>query len=90
MKVEVGQTLTVMTFMNQQSLQNKLVNIMQTTNILNWAASLNMDDLVLDVQPANIVAVDHLLMMQSTEVLDIAAAIGVDNFSLTDITGGVA
>ena len=90
MKVEVGQTLTVMTFMNQQSLQNKLVNIMQTTNILNWAASLNMDDLVLDVQPANIVAVDHLLMMQSTEVLDIAAAIGVDSFSLTDIAGGAA
>ena len=49
-----------------------------------------MDDLVLDAQPANIVADDYLLMMRSTEVLDIAAAIGVDSFSLTDIAGGAA
>ena len=45
---------------------------MQTNNILNWAASLNMDDLVLDAQPATID--DHLLMMRSNEILDLAAA----------------
>jgi hypothetical protein len=71
--------------MNQQSLQNKLVNIMQTTNILNWAASLNMDDLVLDAQPATIVADDYLLMMRSAEVLDLAAAMTIDNFVLTKL-----
>ncbi len=59
---------------------------MKTTNILNWAASLNVDDLELDAQPAAIVAEDHLLMMRSTEVLDLAAAIKIGSFSLTDIT----
>lgn len=60
---------------------------MQTTNILNWAASLNVDGLDLDAQPANIVADDYLLLMRSTEVLDLAAAMTIDGFSLTDITG---
>jgi hypothetical protein len=72
--------------MNQQSLQNRLVNIMKTTNILNWAASLNVDDLGLDTQPATITADDRLLMMRSTEVLDLAAGLKVDSFSLADIT----
>jgi hypothetical protein len=78
-------TFPALTFMNQQSLQNRLVNIMKTTNILNWAASLNVDDLGLDAQPATIVADDRLLMMRSTEVLDLAAGIEVDGFLLTDV-----
>jgi hypothetical protein len=77
--------LIAVTFMNQYSLQNNLVNIMPTTNILNWAASLNMDDLVLDAQPATIVADDHLLMMRSTEVLDLAAAMTMDSFVWTEL-----
>jgi hypothetical protein len=71
--------------MNQQSLQNKLVNIMPTNNILNWAASLDVDNLVLDAQPATTVADDYLLMMRSTEVLDLAVAMTVDNFVLTKL-----
>jgi hypothetical protein len=71
--------------MNQQSLQNKLVNIMPTNNILNWAASLNMHDLVLNEQPATTVADDYLLMMRSAEVLDLAAAMTIDNFVLTKL-----
>ncbi len=58
---------------------------MKTTNILNWAASLNMDDLVLDAQLANIVA-DDLLMMRSIEVLDLAVAMQIDNFSFKDFS----
>ena len=56
---------------------------MQTNNILNWAASLNMDDLVLDAQPATID--DHLLMMRSNEILDLAAAMTIDSCVWTEL-----
>jgi hypothetical protein len=69
--------------MNQQFPKTHSLTVMQTTDILEFADSLNLNGLGIDHK---LFFDPSLSLLRSSEILDLAAGLKIDSFSLADIT----